>query len=78
MRSIQTGPSRIMKNVMNVIVTTATIAVMIPFVIASAVPVRPRTEEAPPDSTASRTRSVTWYFDSRNPSGPSLFVTSSM
>ena len=37
-----------MKTVMNMIVTTATIAVMIPFVIASAVPVKPRIREAPP------------------------------
>ena len=58
-------------------VTVATIAVMIPLVIASAVPVRPSTVEAPPFSTALRTRSVTWYFDSRNPSRPRLCVTSS-
>ena len=59
-----------MKMVMNVIVTSATIAVMIPFVIATAVPVRPSTADAPPDSTASRTRWVTWYFDSRKPEPP--------
>ena len=66
-----------MKKVMNMIVTVATIAVMIPFVIASAVPVRPSTCDAPPSSTASRTRSVTWYFDSRNPSRPRRCVMSS-
>ncbi len=66
-----------MKTVMNRIVTVATIAVMTPFVIANAVPVRPRMRDAPPSSTASLTRSVTWYSLSRNPSRPRLLLMSS-
>ncbi len=66
-----------MKKVMKMIVTVATIAVMIPFVIAIAVPVRPSTFDAPPASTASRTRCVMWYFDSRKPRRPRRCVMSS-
>ena len=67
-----------MKTVMNTIVTVATIAVMIPFVIATAVPVSPSSLPAPPFSSWSRTRWVMWYFDSRNPSRPRRCVMSSM
>ena len=55
---------------MNAIVTTATMNVITLWVTASAVSERPRTLEASPPWTASRTRSSISYRSTSSPSGP--------
>ena len=52
MRSIHAGPSSSMKKVRNVIVMIATTSEMMLFVTEIAVPVSPRTFDAPPLETA--------------------------
>ena len=77
MRSIQAGPSSSMKKVRNVIVMIARTSETMLFVIEIAVPVRPRTFDAPPLATPSRILSTMWYFVSRKPSLPRPLVRSS-
>ena len=69
-RSFHASPSSSMKNVMNAIVTTPATNVITLRVTSSAAVAPPARRPEPLPFTASWTRSTTWYFVSRKPSGP--------